>query len=210
MGHEMGHYVLHHVYEIDPLSSRWCCWPASRSCAGPSTGPRRAGASAGGQRHRRSRRPAAPGGAVLVYFFVLTPVNNTFIRTNEAEADIFGLNAAREPDGFAEAALQLGEYRKLHPGPDRGVDLLRPSERLQPHPDGDELEEGERGAVSTSSFLVHHDLSPPLQDSSTDRLSCPIDGAVPGSGPHKWEARPSWDRRNACDALPRSLSGERR
>ncbi len=45
------------------------------------------------------------------------PITNTIIRTNEAEADIFGLNASREPDGFAEAALQLGEYRKLAPGP---------------------------------------------------------------------------------------------
>jgi STE24 endopeptidase len=35
----------------------------------------------------------------------------------EAEADAFGLNAAREPDGFAQAALQLSEYRKMRPGP---------------------------------------------------------------------------------------------
>ena len=37
--------------------------------------------------------------------------------TNEAEADLFGLNAAQEPDGFAEVALKLSEYRKLSPGP---------------------------------------------------------------------------------------------
>lgn len=30
---------------------------------------------------------------------------------------IFGLNAARQPDGFAETALKLAEYRKLSPGP---------------------------------------------------------------------------------------------
>ena len=36
---------------------------------------------------------------------------------NEAEADLFGLNASRQPDGFAEVALKLGEYRKLDPGP---------------------------------------------------------------------------------------------
>ena len=34
---------------------------------------------------------------------------------NEYEADIFGLNAAREPDGFAAVSLKLGEYRKLDP-----------------------------------------------------------------------------------------------
>jgi STE24 endopeptidase len=30
---------------------------------------------------------------------------------------MFGLNAARQPDGFAQAAIHLGEYRKMHPGP---------------------------------------------------------------------------------------------
>src|SRR5262249_5499107 len=52
-----------------------------------------------------------------VFFFVMTPALNTITRTSEAEADIFGVNASRQPDGMAEAALQLGEYRKLHPGP---------------------------------------------------------------------------------------------
>jgi len=51
------------------------------------------------------------------FMFVLTPVRNTIIRSNEYEADVFGLNAARQPDGFAEAALKLGEYRKLDPSP---------------------------------------------------------------------------------------------
>jgi STE24 endopeptidase len=51
------------------------------------------------------------------YMFVLTPVVNTIVRSAEAEADMFGLNAAREPDGFATAALDLSEYRKMHPGP---------------------------------------------------------------------------------------------
>ena len=51
------------------------------------------------------------------YLFVLTPVLNTIVRTNEFEADMFGLNAARQPEGFAEAALLLGDYRKLDPSP---------------------------------------------------------------------------------------------
>jgi STE24 endopeptidase len=54
---------------------------------------------------------------VTIFGFALTPIANTFIRSNEAEADIFGLNAARQPDGFAEVALKLSEYRKLDPGP---------------------------------------------------------------------------------------------
>jgi STE24 endopeptidase len=42
---------------------------------------------------------------------------NTMTRVQEKEADMFGLNAARHPDGFAQAAIHLGEYRKMRPGP---------------------------------------------------------------------------------------------
>ena len=52
-----------------------------------------------------------------VYLFVLTPVLNTVTRNMEIEADTFGLNASRQPDGFAQAALHLSEYRKMQPGP---------------------------------------------------------------------------------------------
>src|SRR5207248_356618 len=49
--------------------------------------------------------------------FLFTPIGNTYTRTQEYEADIFGLNASRQPDGEAEADLLLGEYRKLDPTP---------------------------------------------------------------------------------------------
>jgi STE24 endopeptidase len=52
-----------------------------------------------------------------ILFFVLTPITNTFTRTQEKEADMFGLNASRQPDGFAQAAIHLSEYRKMRPGP---------------------------------------------------------------------------------------------
>ena len=52
-----------------------------------------------------------------VYFLALTPLTNTFIRVAETEADLFGLNAAREPDAEAHVDLMLGEYRKLDPTP---------------------------------------------------------------------------------------------
>jgi len=51
------------------------------------------------------------------YLFVLTPVINSIVRGGEYEADLFGLNAARQPDGQAQMALKLSEYRKLEPGP---------------------------------------------------------------------------------------------
>jgi STE24 endopeptidase len=117
MGHEMGHYALNHVQEsivfmgvVNVLGFAFLRWGFHRMVA------------------RRGERWGVRGIADLaglpllaavfsVYFFLLAPVLRTYIRTNEVEADIFGLNAAREPDGFAEASLLLGDYRKMSPGP---------------------------------------------------------------------------------------------
>ena len=117
MGHEMGHYVLNHVYEFIPIFALiiligfgFLRWAFDRVLS-------RYGTRWG------IRGISDPAGLPLlaailsVYFFVLTPIINTEVRTNEAEADIFGLNASRQPDGFAEVALLLGEYRKLEPTP---------------------------------------------------------------------------------------------
>jgi len=49
--------------------------------------------------------------------FLATPLLNTAVRVTEREADAFGINTAREPDGMAEVALKLGAYRKLNPTP---------------------------------------------------------------------------------------------
>jgi len=81
---------------------------------------------------------ADPGGLpllilILTTFSVLTtPVSNTMIRMQEREADAFGLDAAREPDGFAQSALKLGSYRKLNPGPIEENYFLRSSKRAGP------------------------------------------------------------------------------
>lgn len=56
-------------------------------------------------------------GILTVFMLVMTPVTNTVVRENERLADIYGLNAAREPDGFATVALKLSTYRKLEPAP---------------------------------------------------------------------------------------------
>jgi len=117
LGHEMGHYVLHHAYKgvvffavLIVIAFAFVQWAMTRLLArhGERWGIRGAGDVAG-----------LPLLVALfsVFLFVMTPVTNTITRTFEAEADIFGLNASREPDGFAEAALQLSEYRKMHPGP---------------------------------------------------------------------------------------------
>lgn len=116
MGHEMGHYVLGHVrraillfalifiivfgiiYRVAPaLIARNPRWGV-RDIADPAATPVLALMAA-------------------IASLVLTPIQNTIIRTAESQADVFGLNAAREPDGFAKVAMRLSEYRKIEPGP---------------------------------------------------------------------------------------------
>ena len=115
MGHEMGHYVLNHIpkdmtfFTLVALAAfgflhwslDWCLkrWGTKWGIRGVSD-------------------PAVLPLVVLlgsIFFFVLTPFLNTHTRTAEAEADMFGLNASRQPDGFAQAAIHLGEYRKMKP-----------------------------------------------------------------------------------------------
>jgi STE24 endopeptidase len=117
MGHEMGHYVLGHVYQFlvfftivvlagFAMVRRVFAWAVERW--GTRWGVRGIDDPAG-----------LPLLSLIlsVYLTALTPVLNTEVRTTEAAADVFGLNAARQPDGFATIALKLAEYRKLDPGP---------------------------------------------------------------------------------------------
>ena len=48
-------------------------------------------------------------------FCTLSP--HSIVRAQEYEADLYGINASAQPDGEAQVALKLGEYRKLDPGP---------------------------------------------------------------------------------------------
>lgn len=48
---------------------------------------------------------------------ITAPLQRNLVYFNEQQADMFGLNAAREPDGFAEASVLLSEYRKMEPSP---------------------------------------------------------------------------------------------
>jgi STE24 endopeptidase len=116
LGHEMGHYVLNHVYKgvlalgvLVVIGFAFMRWAFRRVTVkfGERWGFREVGDVAG-----------LPLLVALfsVYGFALTPVFNTITRTMEAEADAFGLNAARQPDGAAQAALHLAEYRKMQPG----------------------------------------------------------------------------------------------
>jgi STE24 endopeptidase len=116
VGHEMGHYVLNHVFKN--LLETAIVVAIGFALVGIWFERLR-------QRHSEWRISSVGDVAGLpliallfsVYSFAATPINNSIVRETEYEADMFGLNAARQPDGFANAALKLGEYRKLAPSP---------------------------------------------------------------------------------------------
>lgn len=117
MAHEMGHYVLNHIYrallEIAFLIVAGFAFVRFTFSRVVDRWGGKWGVSG----------IADPAGLPLlslllsIFFFVATPVTNSMTRTAEIEADYYGMNASRQPDGMAEVSLKLGEYRKMSPGP---------------------------------------------------------------------------------------------
>jgi len=134
MGHEMGHYVLHHIARdllyfsvVIVIFFALLRWSLARALV---------------YWGERWQMRGIGDTAVLPLVFLLgslfgflyTPFFNTHIRTNEHEADMYGLNASRQPDGFAQAAIHLGEYRKMNPGPvEESIFFDHPSGRNRIH-----------------------------------------------------------------------------
>lgn len=117
LGHEMGHYVLHHTYTgvafiavMLVFGFAFVRWAFARVLA-----------RFGARWEVRGIADVAGLPIVIALFsifaFVMTPLDNTMTRIAEEQADAFGLDAAREPDGFAQAAVLLAQYRKMRPGP---------------------------------------------------------------------------------------------
>jgi STE24 endopeptidase len=117
MAHEMGHYVLNHGAKLTiyfgvvallgfAIAKFFFDW-ALRIW---------------GERWEM-RGISDPAGLPLLmlifvtFAFLMTPVLNSIVRVTEREADQFGMNTSREPDGEAKVALKLGAYRKLDPTP---------------------------------------------------------------------------------------------
>jgi STE24 endopeptidase len=114
VGHEIGHYKHQHLLWltlfmtvlvgcslliIDRLFGPVARWLATE--------------------HRTLSDPAGlPVLAVIFSTFVLltTPLINTALRTVELDADRYGLDHAREPDGAARALLRTVDYRAPSPG----------------------------------------------------------------------------------------------
>ena len=116
MAHELGHYVLNHVYEmliyiaiLIFIGMAFVNWAFHKLIK------------------RFKTRWAISGISDIVgfplfvflfsaFFFITSPVMNNIVRSNEVEADNYGLNTACEPDGFASVAMKLSTYRKINPG----------------------------------------------------------------------------------------------
>ncbi len=117
MGHELGHYVMNHIY-------KGLCEMALLTLAGFMFAKwamdallRRHGDAWGLQGVADVASFPLLVAVFSAWMFVTTPISNTLVRTQEIEADRFGLNLARDPHGEAEVDLKLTEYRKPDPGP---------------------------------------------------------------------------------------------
>jgi len=115
MAHEMGHYVLNHGAKLLTYLGIFILIGFALTRVLFNAAVRRWGDKWG------VRGIADPAGLPLLalifctLLFLATPFLNTVVRVTEREADAFGINTAREPDGMAKVALKLGAYRKLNP-----------------------------------------------------------------------------------------------
>lgn len=125
MGHEMGHYVLHHVWKgvafsmavsfVVLLIAQWVYV----------AGIKRWGARWG------VRGPGDPAALpwlliiVTVMFFLLAPAINGYSRRIEHEADVFGLELTHLNEPSATAFIKLAEQSKTNPRPHPFIEWWR-------------------------------------------------------------------------------------
>jgi STE24 endopeptidase len=134
MGHELGHFVMNHIYKglcemtlVTLAGFVFVKWALDALL-------RRHGAAWGLQGADDVASFPLFLAVFSAFMFVATPINNTLTRTQEIEADRFGLNLSREPHGEAEVDLKLTEYRKPDPGPiEEFVFFDHPSTRHRIH-----------------------------------------------------------------------------
>ena len=116
MAHEMGHYVLNHIMKLFAFVALLTLVTFGVAKLVFTWALKRWGET---WRVRNISDPAGFPLLVLIFIvlsFLGTPISNTLVRMKEREADAFGLNASREPDGEAMVDLKLGKYRKMDPG----------------------------------------------------------------------------------------------
>jgi STE24 endopeptidase len=114
VGHEMGHYVLHHLLwaagamailfalatfladRLFPYAARWMGAAGITAIADPAGLP-------------------VLMAILTTLGFLATPIFNTITRIEESQADSFSLEHANEPDGLSKALVKTIEYRASSP-----------------------------------------------------------------------------------------------
>jgi len=117
MAHEMGHYVLNHGAKLLTYSGIFLAIGFALTRILFDAAVKHWGVR---WRVRGISDPAGLPLLALIFgtlLFLATPFLNTIVRVTEREADAFGINTSRQPDGMAKVALKLGAYRKLNPTP---------------------------------------------------------------------------------------------
>jgi Zn-dependent protease with chaperone function len=125
MGHEMGHYVLRHIWKGLAFSvalSFFVFFAAQKLSE--------RGWSRWGARWRLSSLgdPAAVPWLLLVFLglgFLLTPVGAAYSRHNEHESDIFSLDLTHLNEPMATAFVKLAENSKRDPNPHPLIEYWR-------------------------------------------------------------------------------------
>jgi STE24 endopeptidase len=113
VGHELGHYVLKHIWYavlFYSIAAILLFWVVDRSFPWFA---RRFGSSAGLVEPR--------GVPVLIFMLSLfgllaLPVFNSFSRAIENQADVYSLRTENRPDGLASALVKTADYRNPRPG----------------------------------------------------------------------------------------------
>lgn len=116
IGHEMGHYVMHHliilVIEFGLLVTFgfWLVkWISNKLIIKY------------GSRWQIIFVQDVTSLPLLIflftaYFFIITPITNSITRVVEIEADNYGLNAAHQPDAIASVFIKTADNHKIAPG----------------------------------------------------------------------------------------------
>jgi STE24 endopeptidase len=116
MAHEIGHYVLHHVFKqtiflglVMAVGFVFVAWAMRTLVA-------RRGVQWGLAGVRDPAIIPLFWFLVALWGFVAMPANNSIVRAHEAEADLYGLNASQQPIGAADFMLRDADARPLSPG----------------------------------------------------------------------------------------------
>ena len=117
MAHELGHYVLNHMWKL--ILAMSLVFAAALALVAMGTPWLLAGPGRNWGISGLADPGVLPAMAIVasLAFLLATPVTNSLIRVNEQEADLFAHNAARAPDAFARIAMKLSQYRKIEPTP---------------------------------------------------------------------------------------------